>query len=144
MEFDKSLTYLFSEVSTFFWVSLDKSMKEIGLHSGQVFILLLLWDNDGQSQVDLASGLNVTPASINKMVKSLASNDFVKLKRNDADNRFVNVFLTEKGAGIKPKVEEQWEKLETDAFATLTEVERLILFQVLGKLRQNLISDGNR
>lgn len=143
MNFETSLTFQFSEVTTFFWVSLDKSMKEIGLHSGQIFILFLLWKKDGQSQVDLASGLNVSPAAVNKMVKSLASSDFVKLKRSEEDNRFVRVFLTKKGTEIREKVEEQWQKLENDSFSVLTEVERLILFQIFEKLRQNLISSDD-
>ena len=139
MKFNDSLTFVFSEVSTFFWVRLDKAMKEIGLHSGQIFILILLWENDGQSQIELASGLNVSPASVNKMVKSLAANDFVKLVRNEKDARVVNVFLSKKGAGVRENVERQWLNLETDAFSTLTETEKLILFQILDKLRQNLV-----
>ena len=139
MILNESITYLFSEISNPFWNNLDKSMKEIGLHSGQVFVLISLWETDGQSQVDLAAGLNISPASVNKMVKSLASGNFVKLIRSEDDSRFVHVYLTDKGKQIRTQVEEQWLTLEKETFSLLTDVEKLILTQILGKLRLSLI-----
>lgn len=77
MNFNATIPYLFSQISTAFKISIEKQLVEIELHSGQVFILFELWENDGLSQIDLSNNLKISPPTIHKMVKSLAENDFV-------------------------------------------------------------------
>lgn len=136
MNLTNSINYLFSEVTNLFWNRLEKSMIESGLHSGQIFILIALWNEDGQIQVDLSKSLNLSPPTINKMVKSLQSNGYVSTRRSKTDGRKVRVFLTDKGSAVRKNVEEQWEKLENDFFSPLTETERLILRQIFDKLKE--------
>lgn len=136
MNLTNSINYLFSEVTNLFWNRLEKSMIESGLHSGQIFILIALWNEDGQIQVDLSKSLNLSPPTINKMVKSLQSNGYVSTRRSKTDGRKVRVFLTDKGSAVRKNVEEQWENLENDFFSPLTETERLILRQIFDKLKE--------
>ena len=72
MKVEKTLSFVFSRVSTAYRNSLERSMGQVGLHSGQVFILLQLWRHDGLKQVDLASRLGVSTPTINKMVLGLS------------------------------------------------------------------------
>lgn len=139
MNFETSLISLFSEITNQFWNSLEKSMNEAGLHSGQVFILISLWKEDGQIQIDLAKALNLSPPTINKMVKSLSGNGFVFTRRSKNDARKVRVFLTEKGKSIRLQVEKSWLHLENEFFAPLTDTEKLIVEQIFSKLRDSLI-----
>lgn len=139
MNIESSLNYLFSVITNQFWVKLELSMRNIGLHSGQIFVLISLWSEDGQTQIDLSKKLNLTPPTINKMIKSLKSRGFVSSRRSKNDARKVRVFLTAKGAGIRSQVEEQWQNLESDFFSSLTETEKLILQQIFHKLKDPLI-----
>lgn len=139
MNFETNINYKFSEITNDFWLKLEKSMNEIGLHSGQIFILISLWSEDGQSQIDLSKKLKSTPPTIHKMIKSLRKNNFVRVKRDKKDARIVRVFLTDKGNDIRTQVEDQWIKLEIEFFSPLTETEKLILFQITDKLKENLI-----
>src|SRR5687768_16715983 len=138
MNFERSLNHLFSEVTNLFWINLEQSMRQIGLHSGQIFVLIWLWDKDGQTQIELAGKLKVSPPTINKMVKSLENNGFVSSRRSKTDARKVRVFLSAKGNQVRVKVEEQWQKLENDFFSPLNETEKLILQQIFDKLKENL------
>ncbi len=140
MNFETTLNYLFSEITNHFWVNLEQTMTEIGLHSGQIFVLISLWNNDEQTQVELAGKLNLSPPTINKMVKSLSNNGFVKTRRSKTDARKVRVVLTDKGREIKIDVEEQWEKLDHTFFSSLSETEKLIIQQIFGKLKEHLIT----
>lgn len=110
-------------------------MREIGLHSGQIFVLIHLWQEDGKTQIELSHSLNLSPPTINKMIKSLESKDFIFTRRSKKDARKVKVFLSEKGKKIRENVERQWQKLETDFFSPLNETERLILRQIFDKLK---------
>ena len=139
MNIENSLNYLVSEITNLFWINLEQSMREIGLHSGQIFVLISLWNKDGQTQIDLSKGLNLSPPTVNKMIKSLENNGFVSSRRSKTDGRKVKVFLSEKGSEIRVKVEEQWQKLENVFFSPLTETEKLIIQQVFDKLKEHLI-----
>ena len=138
MRFEETLPYLIAQISTVYKASLERSMRAVDLHGGQVFVLLLLWQEDGLSQIRLADKLRVSPPTINKMVKSLASNGYVECRRCVGDGRLMRIFLTEKGRSIRPAVERQWQQLETVLLENLTETEKLILFQLLAKLKDSL------
>ena len=138
IDIENTITYLLTPVSNGYWTNLEKAMNEIKLHSGQVFVLISLWKQDGQSQVELSKNLNLAPPTVNKMVKSLAASGFVRSQRGTTDTRLVRVFLTDKGTEIKSFIEEQWLKLEVQTLSNFTETEKLILFQLFGKLKENL------
>lgn len=142
MTFENDLIFSITQFANSFRTALDKSLREIGLYSGQVYILILLWKNDGQTQVSLAQKLNLSPPTIHKMIKSLSENDFVNARRCGEDARRMIIKLTEKGTKIRPLVERQWSQVETKVLAPLTETEKLIFRQILDKLRENLNCGG--
>ena len=114
-------------------------MNKIGLHYGQVFVLISLWKNDGQSQSELAKELILSPPTINKMVKSLSGGGFVESRQSDKDNRIMHVFLTKKGRESNESVVEIFESIQSDFFAALTETERLMFTQLCEKLKESLL-----
>src|SRR4026208_2501114 len=97
MDFEKSLSYLFLQTANVFRVKLEREMNKIGLHYGQVFILISLCKTDGQSQRQLAKDLLLSAPTVNKRVKKLAENKFVECSQSPIDNRAMLVFLTDKG-----------------------------------------------
>jgi MarR family transcriptional regulator, organic hydroperoxide resistance regulator len=139
MNFNETVPYLIVQISTFYKVEIEKELKEYDLHSGQIFILFELWKNDGLSQIDLSTRLKVSPPTINKMVKSLAKNGFVVNVACPKDGRLMRVFLTPKGAAIRPRVEEKWQKIEEKIVSNLTPTEHLVLTQLFGRLIDNLL-----
>lgn len=137
MNFEKSLNYLLADLTTVHKNLLEKKLNRYGVHSGQVFILFELWNSDGLSQTVLATNLNLSPPTINKMAKSLEAKDFIKLKRSDSDTRIVNVYLTEKGKNVRAEIEQSWSCLEDEITKNLTETERLIFHQLIEKVLLN-------
>ena len=140
MDFEQTISYLFAQVTTAHRNRLEKKMDEIGLHSGQVFILFQLWKDDGLSQIRLANNLNLAPPTVNKMLKGLADSGFVTCGRFENDGRTTRAHLTAKGREIRDLIEIQWLELEAEFLAVLTETEKLMLLQLLGKLREDLFN----
>lgn len=135
-----SVSYLLNQVSTVYYAKLEKSLNAIGLHYGQIFVLISLWEKDSQTQKELADNISVSPPTVNKMIKSLERNGFISSKRCSIDTRSVRISITQKGIEIRTEVEAVWLKLEQDIFSTLTETEKLILFQIMQKMKDNLFS----
>src|SRR5437764_9108367 len=139
MKIQETVSYVLSRVGTAYRNSLERKMGIIGLHGGQVFILMELWKLDGQRQVDLAAKIGVSTPTINKMVLGLIQSRLVERTRLENDARSTRIFLTSIGAEIKESVESQWHELEEETVAGLTDAERLILFELLMKMK-NLYS----
>lgn len=129
-----SLTYLFTIFSTKFRDNFEKQMIEIGLHSGQVFILNSLWEIDGQSQAELVKNLNLSAPTIYNMVTKMSDNGFIEIKKDPGDARIMRVFLTLKGRDIKPIVTQHCLNFDEKTFQVLTETERMMLSILLQKL----------
>lgn len=139
MKIEETVSYVLSRVTTAFRNSLERNMTIVGLHSGQIFLLFELWKQDGQRQVDLASKLGVSTPTINKMLLGLISSRLVVRTRLENDARSTRIFLTQAGSDVREAVESQWHELEEGTVAGLTEAERLIIFELLTKMK-NLYS----
>lgn len=137
MKFNDTITFLYARFATVFKVEIERNLVEFKLHSGQIFILFALWDQDGMSQIALSEALNLSPPTINKMVKSLQRNGYVICNASPSDGRVVNIYLTPRSVAIRPQIETVWNKLEEKLLANLTKTEQLVLNQLFGKLVEN-------
>lgn len=135
MKIEETVSYVLSRVTTAFRNSLERSMGAIGLHSGQVFVLLELWKKDGQRQVDLAARLSVSTPTVNKIITGMIDSGLVTRTRLQDDARSTRIFLTRAGTEIQESVETQFHELEENTVAGLTEAERLIIFELLTKMK---------
>jgi len=134
MQFDETAAFLLAKVTTAHKNVLEKHVATVGLHSGQVFVLMELWKADGQRQIDLAARLNLSPPTVNKILGGLLENDFVTRARYEDDARSTRIFLTQKGIDVKQDLEQAWEALEDQTILGLTDTESLMFKQLLQKL----------
>ena len=100
IDFELTVSYLLAKVSTAFRTSLEQHMINIGLHSGQVFLLLELWKADGQRQIDLSKHLDLAAPTVNKTIKGLIDIGLVTRSRIDDDARSTRIYLTDSGIAI--------------------------------------------
>src|SRR5688572_16927459 len=135
IKFEDTVSYLLAKVTTAFRNTLERHMGTIGLHGGQIFVLFELWKQDHLRQVDIATRLNLSAPTVNKMLKGLIEMGLVTRSRLDDDARSTRIFLTEHGIAMRHEVEGQWLELEESCLSGLTETERLVLSELLGKLR---------
>jgi DNA-binding MarR family transcriptional regulator len=143
MNFSNTINYKISDLAALHRTKLEKCLSGANIHSGQVFILFELWNEDGLSQVDLVKNLKLSAPTINKMVKGLRETGFVIMKRSESDARLVNVFLSEKGKRVKSEIENIWQDLETNITIHLTETEKLIFLQLLEKVLLYFYNDSD-
>lgn len=135
IKFEETVSFRLAKVTTAFRNSLERHMGAIGLHGGQIFVLLELWKDDGLRQVDIASRLSLSAPTVNKMLKGLIEINLVTRARLEDDARSTRIFLTDTGRKMRSEIEAQWLELEEYCLSGLTETERLVLFELLGKLR---------
>jgi DNA-binding MarR family transcriptional regulator len=134
MQFEDTAAFLLAKATTSHKNALQKYTNTVGLHSGQVFVMIELWKTDGQRQIDLAARLNLSPPTVNKILGGLLENDFVTRARYEDDARSTRIFLTQKGKDVRESLEQAWDELEHQTLAGLTDTEALMLKQLLQKL----------
>lgn len=133
--FEETISYKLARVATAFRSALEKQMKKVGLHGGQLSVLFELWNDDGLRQVDIASRLNVKAPTVNKMLKGLVDLGLIVITRTDDDARSSRVYLTGPGYAIREKVSEQWVELEAGYISVITDNEQRFLLDILDKLK---------
>lgn len=94
--------------------------------------------NKKLSQKDLASKLNITPASISVIVHQMESEGLLTRIPDEKDKRQVNLSLTEKGENLLPKVSNSWSKIQEKITRGLNESEKATLLHLLQKVARNL------
>ena len=140
MNFEESVGFLLAKIATAHKNLLERTMAEAGVHGGQVFVLLVLWEQDGLRQVDLAEALNLAPPTVNKTLAGMVERGLVTRARYEDDARSTRIFLTDAGRSVRRDIEERWMEMESRITADLTETERLILPQLLVKLLGNYLN----
>lgn len=143
MKFEDTVTYRLNRVVTAYRNALERHLAPAGLHGGQVFVLFELWREDGLRQVDIADRLNLSAPTVTKILKGLAEINLIRREREQGDARSSRVFLTDKGLSIRSEVAAQWLELESEYLSGLTDTERLILPELLGKLQAAYTGKGD-
>jgi DNA-binding MarR family transcriptional regulator len=89
-------------------------------------------------QKNLAIKLNVTPASVSVIVKKLEAEGLLNRIPDEKDGRKFNLFLTEKGQSLLPKIKKSWLKLQEEITNGFSESEKKTLLHFLQKVEKNL------
>ena len=117
-----------------------REFEQIGLHRGQPPALVALRHHDGMTHGDLAAALDVTPATISKMVKNLEQAGFVVRRRDEADERVSRVYLTDAGRAVISVIETAMGRIEREALSGFDGAEqrqvRTMLVRIAGNLHR--------
>lgn len=76
-------------------------LDPLGLTHPQYLVMLALWERDPQSLSELASALAVEPASLSPTIKRLESQGRVVRRRRAADERVLDIELTDDGRALR-------------------------------------------
>jgi len=122
-------------------------MNQVGdpfeLRPVEYTILSLINENPGGSAAQLAQALAVTAPNITMWIDKLEGRELVQRQRSETDKRAQHLRLTDKGAKLVAEATEHLLKGERDAFAHLSDGERLILVELLHKVALSRGAAGN-
>ena len=99
--------------------NLDERLRPYGIGSGQFYVLMPLFCEDGINQDAITRIIQVDKASVTRAVQKLVDEGYVVRKRDETDRRSCRVFLTKKGRAIQPAmtmIAQDWEDLLLSGF----------------------------
>ncbi|MGH1550837.1 MarR family winged helix-turn-helix transcriptional regulator [Leifsonia poae] len=80
-------------------------LEPVGLTHPQYLVMLALWENEPLSVRRLAELLALEPATISPLVKRLEALDYVIRRRSAADERVMEIRLTDRGRELRSYAE---------------------------------------
>jgi len=143
-ELGMPLRHLLSQICRLYHDRAREAVHNLGLYRGQPPMLFILWHQDGRTHSNLARWLDVSPATVTKMVQRMEKAGFVERRADPDDQRVSRVYLTANGGAIREQVEEIFLQLEADVFSGFTESERDICRGLMVRMIDNLGGDPHR
>jgi MarR family transcriptional regulator, organic hydroperoxide resistance regulator len=114
------------------------AFASLGLHRGQPPLLFALWRQEGLTHTQLAERLEVTPATITRMVQRMERAGFVRRQADPNDERVSRVHLTEVGRAIREDVDRALGSLAAESFAEFSPDDLAHVHELLSRVRDNL------
>jgi DNA-binding MarR family transcriptional regulator len=135
----ESFLQVFTHLSRRSKEALGQQLQRSGVHSGQQYLLELLWETpDGLTVGEIAERLAVEAPSITRTVQRMARQGFVEKHPHPTDARLVIVKLTMKGQALQQVIPQAMSHFEEQMLAGLSEVERAFLMRLFKLMLQNL------
>lgn len=79
------------------------TLNDFGLTYPQFLVLSILWEEDGLKVHELGKKLNLDSGTLTPLLKKLESQNLLKRKRGEADERTVTIHLTYPGKSLQSK-----------------------------------------
>ncbi len=106
LRLDRQLCFAAYSVSQAFNRVYKPGLDRIGLTYPQYLVLLVLWDQDGQTVNQIGKQLHLDSGTLTPMLKRLEAAGIVCRQRDMQDERQVRISLTAKGSGLKEQAAE--------------------------------------
>ena len=106
LKLDRQLCFAAYSVSQAFNRVYKPGLDRIGLTYPQYLVLLVLWEQDGQTVNQIGKQLHLDSGTLTPMLKRLEAAGIVRRQRDMQDERQVRISLTAKGSGLKEQAAE--------------------------------------
>lgn len=129
-----TIAYLVNRISLLARVRFNQLVKDYGLTSTQWQILSLLYQDEGQTQTDIAGQLAIGKSSIGKSIDSLERRGWVHRKPDERDRRSNRVYLTPKFHSTEVEFTGPVLEVEEELLKSFTKTERKQLEELLRRI----------
>ncbi|MFJ4775699.1 MarR family winged helix-turn-helix transcriptional regulator [Streptomyces sp. NPDC088762] len=141
---DGPVSHAISRVARLHRIAAGRLLRDLGLHPGQEFLMMHLWDSGAVRQSELIKTLGLDPSTVTKMLQRLEQSGHVRRRPDPSDRRASLVEATEASCGLLIDVRRAWGELELQTLDGLDAPERAELARLLGKVETALWAEVTR
>jgi DNA-binding MarR family transcriptional regulator len=110
-----------------------------GLRPGFWYYLRVLWRQDGLTQKELSDQTHVAETTTVTMLASMEAAGLIERRRNGADRRRVNIFLTRKARALEPILIPYAIEINAIATAGIPKDRVQVCLDVLRRMSENML-----
>lgn len=132
---------LLNEISHLMGERIHSEHDELFSQRSIRLLIMELAHRDGRTQLDLVNATHLKAPTVSVTMQKLEKEGIVIRKPDIYDQRATRVYLTDKGRELDDRARKSIHQAEEDAMAELTEDDRAMLFRLLLKVRDTLITE---
>lgn len=134
----ESLGYKCYRLAHLFARALDERLTPHGVSVGQFRVLLVLWEQEDLTQVEIARYLDIEQPTVANTLKRMERDGLIKTTADRSDGRRRNIVLTERGKMLKGPLTAEAQYVNEVAIAGLPAEELAQLYRSLDHLAGRL------
>ncbi|MEJ8646487.1 MarR family winged helix-turn-helix transcriptional regulator [Streptomyces sp. MS1.HAVA.3] len=138
------VSHAISRVARLHRIAAGRVLRDLGLHPGQEFLMMHLWDSGAVRQSELIKSVGLDPSTVTKMLQRLEQAGHVRRRPDPSDRRASLVEATDASCGLLVEVRRAWGELELQTVDGLDDTERAELARLLGKVEAALCTEAGR
>src|SRR3954447_22410400 len=114
-----------------------ETMRALGVHAGQNFVLEELWQEDGLTPGKLARRIGIEVPTVTRAAQRMEVAGLVRRVRDPSDARLVRVWLTERGEDLRSELPTLLDQFYAQVLAPLAPEERAEFVRLLKRLAEH-------
>ena len=133
---ENSLPYHIRAAFRGFETALSRYLATMDLPLSQFYILRLLWEDDGNTQSDIAERASMTESVASQVIQKMEVSKLVIRKKVAGDARKRHIYLTAKGKALREKIMNEGIQISDDNRADISREDILTTISVLIKVKR--------
>jgi DNA-binding MarR family transcriptional regulator len=120
-----------------------KKVRELGVHPGQIPVLVLLHKREGISLREIADQLHIKPPTVTVTIQRLEKAGMVYKRPDEKDQRINRIYLTQKGKNLKEDMRRVMDDNRQMLIRGFSQEEQAVLKEFLHRMVENLTASQN-
>ena len=137
---DRNFGFLVHDVARLMRTTYDRKMRQLGLTRSQWWVMTHLYFNEGISQTELSSILDIERATLGRLLDRLEAKGWLERRPHPKDRRVKRVFLTGEVELLMQTMRSMAVEVRGQALAGITVQEQEQLLSLLAKVKGNMLS----
>lgn len=139
LHLDPTLGFLLHDVARLLRKRFEQLAKHIGLTRTQWQTLAYLSRCEGTNQISLAEQLEIEPITLARVVDKLCARGLVERRADASDRRVKRLFLTDVSRPLLDEIRALGDATRSEALEGVPDVDRQRLFDILDRMKTNLL-----
>lgn len=135
---ERDITDYFREITQSIYLKVEDKLGKYGLVKGQAQLLLIIKDNEGCTQKDLAGYFNVKYSSISERINRLESLGYIARVHEDGNFKNNKIYITNEGKTVATQCRRIMNEIETELYKGITKKEVTSMEKILKKMITNM------
>ena len=132
--------FLLHDVARLMRTNYDRQMRQLDLTRSQWWVMTYLYFNEGISQTELSSILDVERATLGRLLDRLEAKGWVERRADPKDRRVKRVYLTGEVEPLMQTMRAKAADVRGQALAGIQPAEHELLIDLLSKIKSNLLA----
>ena len=135
---EREINDYFREITQGIYAEVEEKLEKYGLVKGQAQLLLIIKDNEGCTQKDLANYFNVRYSSMSERINKLENAGYITRVHEDGNFKNNRIYITGEGKAAGTQCRRILKEIESKLYKGISKKEISATEKVLVKMIRNL------